>query len=142
MSTHNRLDLRTLGSQLIMPKNHPDHWHKCSHTTGWIINSFILQTLIFHPLKFHPLDFFLDCPRNFVDRRMGRHEWMAWMWSAHKTTPFIHNALVTWRDYYMLWISCVFLYYWVEVYSIDTSVLFPEVRNFNRLFLNLHLAVR
>ena len=39
--------------------------------------------------------FFSDCPSNFVDRRMGCCEWMARMWSAHKTT-FIHNALVTW----------------------------------------------
>ena len=26
MSTCNRLDLQTLGSQLVMPKNLPDHW--------------------------------------------------------------------------------------------------------------------
>ena len=26
MSTCNRFDLQTLGSQLIMPKNLPDHW--------------------------------------------------------------------------------------------------------------------
>ena len=29
MSTCNRLDLQTLGSQPIMPKNLPDHW------SGW-----------------------------------------------------------------------------------------------------------
>jgi hypothetical protein len=38
----------------------------------------------------------LGCPSRFVDRRMGCREWMAWMWCAHKTTPFIHIALVTW----------------------------------------------
>ena len=27
MSTYNRLDLQTLGSQPVMPKNLPDHWH-------------------------------------------------------------------------------------------------------------------
>ena len=27
MSTCNRLDLQTLGSQPIMPKNLPDNWH-------------------------------------------------------------------------------------------------------------------
>ena len=26
MSTYNWLDLQTLGSQLVMPKNLPDHW--------------------------------------------------------------------------------------------------------------------
>lgn len=35
------------------------------------------------------------CPRSFVDCRMGRFEWMDWMWSAHETTPSIHNASVT-----------------------------------------------
>ena len=28
MSTYNQLDLQTLGSQPVMPKNLPDHWSK------------------------------------------------------------------------------------------------------------------
>jgi len=40
--------------------------------------------------------FFLGHPNNFVDRRMRHREWMAWMYSAQKITPFIHNASVTW----------------------------------------------
>jgi hypothetical protein len=39
---------------------------------------------------------FSGCPSGFVIRRMGRCEWMAWMWFAHETTPFIHNTSVTW----------------------------------------------
>ena len=31
MSTCNRLDLQTLGSRPIVPKNLPDHWSLCSH---------------------------------------------------------------------------------------------------------------
>ena len=31
MSTCNRLDLQTLGSQPTMPKNLPDHWFKPPH---------------------------------------------------------------------------------------------------------------
>ena len=38
----------------------------------------------------------LGCLDSFVDCRTGRCEWMAWMWSAYETSPFIHNALVTW----------------------------------------------
>ena len=40
--------------------------------------------------------FFLGCPSNFADHRMGLCEWMAWVWSAHNPTPFIHNTLVIW----------------------------------------------
>ena len=31
MSTCNHLDLQTLGSRPIVPKNLPDHWSLCSH---------------------------------------------------------------------------------------------------------------
>jgi hypothetical protein len=31
MSTCNRLDLQTLGSQPVMPKNLPDHWSDGTH---------------------------------------------------------------------------------------------------------------
>ena len=40
--------------------------------------------------------FFPDFPRSFIDRRMERYEWLAWMWFTHETAPFIHNASVTW----------------------------------------------
>ena len=42
------------------------------------------------------ISFFPGCPSSFVDRRMGHYEWMAWMWSAHETTPSIHIASMTW----------------------------------------------
>ena len=35
MSTCNRSDLQTLGSQLIMPKNNPDHWPSPRYVEWW-----------------------------------------------------------------------------------------------------------
>ena len=70
--------------------------HKLSHTTRWTINPYILQTLISHPLKFHPFKVFCVLLESFINRKMGQCEWMAWMWSAHETTPFIHSASMTW----------------------------------------------
>ena len=35
MSACNRLDLQKLGSQLIMPKNLPDHWMVSSIALAW-----------------------------------------------------------------------------------------------------------
>ena len=37
MSICNRLDLQTLGSQLVMPKNLLDHWEKPSYYTKYCI---------------------------------------------------------------------------------------------------------
>jgi hypothetical protein len=35
---------------------------------------------------------------------MGCREWMAWMWSAHETTPFIQSASVsTWAAQTCWW---------------------------------------
>ena len=38
--------------------------------------------------------FLMEFPEDY---RIGCCDWMAWMWSAHETTPFIHNASVTWH---------------------------------------------
>ena len=43
----------------------------------------------------HPTIFLSGRLSNFVYHRMGLCEWMAWMWSSHDHTPFIHNALVS-----------------------------------------------
>ena len=40
--------------------------------------------------------FWGGCLRSFADCRMGRREWMAWMWYAHETIPSVHSASVTW----------------------------------------------
>jgi hypothetical protein len=92
--------------------------HECSHTTGWTTNPFILQTLIFHPLKIHlPWVFFLGYPSSFVDRRMGRCEWMAWMWFAHETTPSIQNASMT-RAFH--WLDCEPVGHYVVLFMVSS----------------------
>ena len=45
--------------------------------------------------KFHPPKSCSGCATNFVHRRMGSCEWMAWMWSALVHTPFVQNVIVT-----------------------------------------------
>ena len=42
MSTCNRLDLQTLGSQPIMPKNLPDHW--CTSYKGFNLLVYYIET--------------------------------------------------------------------------------------------------
>ena len=90
-----RINLLPSGNSIGIPLGTFKILHKCSHTTRWIMNPFILQRLIFDLLKFHPLKFFFEL---LLDRRMGHCEWMAWMWSTHEATPSIHSALVAWMD--------------------------------------------
>ena len=46
MSTCNRLDLQTLGSQPIMPKNLPNHWLRAHNSQQLIPQSFNIRTAV------------------------------------------------------------------------------------------------
>ena len=48
-----------------------------------------------HPPKSPPSKvlFYLGCPRSFVDRRMGRCEWMAWICFTHETHTLYSQRL-------------------------------------------------
>lgn len=63
----------------------------------WTINSFNLQTLIFHPTKLSYVWILLGLPKWMLQSLYtvgwGHNEQMAWMWSTHDHTPFIHNTL-------------------------------------------------
>ena len=43
-------------------------------------------------------NFLGGCSNNYVTRTMRLCEWMAWMWSVHNHTPFIHSTSVTWHE--------------------------------------------
>ena len=90
MTTYNRLDLQTLGSQPIMPKNLPDHclplwafrgnWIEARSTTQFLLLSLLLILLNF----FNPDQNMFPTPPKFGKKILPLESWK----------PLVHKTLI------------------------------------------------